>query len=98
MTSLFSLGRTTTFDTSVSLLHNLRVATAILNTTQEPIESELTNQVEYDMDEQDQEWLDLVNEDRRKGQVGPVSSEIFEIMMDRLEKEWFELVCLEEKS
>lgn len=98
MTSRFSLGRTTTFDTSVSLLHKLIVATAILNTTQEPIESELTNQVEYDMDEQDQEWLDLVNEDRRKGQVGPVSSEIFEIMMDRLEKEWFELVCLEETS
>ena len=44
------------------------------------------------MDEQDQEWLDLVNEDRKKAQVGPVSPEIFEIMMDRLEKEWFELV------
>ncbi|KAF8586044.1 hypothetical protein K439DRAFT_1659937 [Ramaria rubella] len=58
----------------------------------EPIESELTNQVEYDMDEQDQEWLDLVNEERKKAQVGPVSSEIFEIMMDRLEKEWFELM------
>lgn len=56
------------------------------------MESEVTNQVEYDMDEQDQEWLDLVNEDRKKAQVGPVSSEIFEIMMDRLEKEWFELV------
>lgn len=50
-------------------------------------------QVEYDMDEQDQEWLDLVNEERKKSQVGPVSSEIFEILMDRLEKEWFELVC-----
>ena len=58
----------------------------------EPVESELTNQVEYDMDEQDQEWLDLVNDDRRKAQVGTVSPEVFEIMMDRLEKEWFELV------
>lgn len=45
------------------------------------------------MDEQDQEWLDLINEDRKRAQVGSVSSEIFEIMMDRLEKEWFELVC-----
>jgi NuA3 HAT complex component NTO1 len=44
------------------------------------------------MDEQDQEWLDLVNEERKKAQVGPISPEIFEIMMDRLEKEWFELV------
>lgn len=59
----------------------------------EPLESELSAQVEYDMDEQDQEWLDLVNEERKKAQVGPVSSEIFEILMDRLEKEWFELVC-----
>ncbi|GJJ11325.1 hypothetical protein Clacol_005557 [Clathrus columnatus] len=64
----------------------------------EPLESELSVQVEYDMDEQDQEWLDLINEERRKAQVGPVSSEIFEVLMDRLEKEWFELMKRVPKS
>ncbi|TXT09055.1 hypothetical protein VHUM_02529 [Vanrija humicola] len=58
----------------------------------EPIESELAVQVEYDMDEQDQEWLDAVNASRKKDQSGPVSYEVFEIIMDRLEKEWFNLI------
>nr|XP_019009832.1 NuA3 HAT complex component NTO1 [Kwoniella pini CBS 10737]OCF48613.1 NuA3 HAT complex component NTO1 [Kwoniella pini CBS 10737] len=57
----------------------------------EPIESELAVQVEYDMDEQDQEWLDAVNAERKKDQSGPISYEIFEILMDKLEKEWFNL-------
>ena len=92
MTSHSSLGLTITFDTLVRLSHKLQVGLKALKAKQEPMESELTNQVEYDMDEQDQEWLDLINEDRKKAQVGPVSSEVFEIMMDRLEKEWFELV------
>jgi NuA3 HAT complex component NTO1 len=73
----------------------------------EPIESELAVQVEYDMDEQgesrylgvigiswslDQEWLDSVNAERQKEQSGPISYEVFEIIMDKLEKEWFNLV------
>lgn len=74
----------------------------------EPIESELAVQVEYDMDEQgqlmcplsqgrelndaDQEWLDAVNAERQKEQMGAISYEIFEIIMDKLEKEWFNLV------
>lgn len=40
----------------------------------------------------DQEWLDAVNAERRKEQLDQVSYETFEIIMDRLEKEWFELV------
>ncbi|KAK8843325.1 hypothetical protein IAR55_006980 [Kwoniella newhampshirensis] len=55
----------------------------------EPIESELAIQVEYDMDEQDQEWLDAINAERKKDQSGPISYEVFEIIMDKLEKEWF---------
>ncbi|WWD21160.1 hypothetical protein CI109_105643 [Kwoniella shandongensis] len=55
----------------------------------EPIESELAVQVEYDMDEQDQEWLDAINAERKKDQSGPISYEVFEIIMDKLEKEWF---------
>ncbi|KAG6825753.1 hypothetical protein H0H92_002556 [Tricholoma furcatifolium] len=57
----------------------------------EPLESELAKQVEYDMDEQDREWLDTVNEERRKEQMTKISYEVFEIVMDRLEKEWFDL-------
>ncbi|KAH8110728.1 hypothetical protein DFH11DRAFT_1618277 [Phellopilus nigrolimitatus] len=57
----------------------------------EPLESELAVQVEYDMDEQDQEWLDAVNNERRADQLNKVSYEAFEIIMDRLEKEWFDL-------
>ncbi|KAL7415662.1 PHD-zinc-finger like domain-containing protein, partial [Mrakia frigida] len=60
----------------------------------EPIESELKNQVEYDMDEQDQEWLDDLNRERKKEQSDPISYELFEIVMDRFEKEWFDLTKL----
>ncbi|KAH9987165.1 PHD-zinc-finger like domain-containing protein [Russula compacta] len=57
----------------------------------EPLESELAVQVEYDMDEQDQEWLDALNFERKKEQLDKISYEAFEIVMDRLEKEWFDL-------
>lgn len=40
----------------------------------------------------DQEWLDVVNVERKKEQLNAVSYETFEIVMDRLEKEWFDLV------
>ncbi|KAE9396917.1 hypothetical protein BT96DRAFT_921842 [Gymnopus androsaceus JB14] len=57
----------------------------------EPIEADLARQVEYDMDEQDKEWLDTLNVERKKDHVDKISYEIFEIIMDRLEKEWFDL-------
>ncbi|KAI0683939.1 hypothetical protein BC835DRAFT_1392543 [Cytidiella melzeri] len=57
----------------------------------EPLESDLAQQVEYDMDEQDREWLESVNADRRKEQLDKVSYEVFEIVMDKLEKEYFDL-------
>lgn len=40
----------------------------------------------------DEEWLIAVNADRKKMQVDTVSYETFEIIMDRLEKEWYNLV------
>lgn len=40
----------------------------------------------------DQAWLDTYNAERKKDQCGPISYEIFEIIMDKLEKEWFNLV------
>ncbi|KAK7031458.1 Bromodomain and phd finger-containing protein 3 [Favolaschia claudopus] len=57
----------------------------------EPLEIDLERQVEYDMDEQDQEWLDAVNADRKHQQLDKISYEIFEVVMDRLEKDWFHL-------
>ncbi|KAI8449830.1 hypothetical protein BY996DRAFT_6418015 [Phakopsora pachyrhizi] len=57
----------------------------------QPGEEELDRRCEYDMDEQDQEWLNLLNADRKKMGHEPVSCELFEIVMDRLEKEWFNL-------
>ena len=46
------------------------------------------------MDEQDAEWLEAVNQERRKEQLDHITPETFEIIMDRLEKEWFDLVCM----
>ncbi|KAF6753376.1 bromodomain and PHD finger-containing protein 3 [Ephemerocybe angulata] len=57
----------------------------------EPLEIDLARQVEYDMDEQDEEWLEAVNIERKKEHMDRVSAETFEIIMDRLEKEWFDL-------
>lgn len=58
----------------------------------EPIEAELATLVEYDMDEQDKEWVDALNEERHKQLLDKISYELFEVIMDKLEKEWFELV------
>ncbi|KAG1812873.1 PHD-zinc-finger like domain-containing protein [Suillus subaureus] len=57
----------------------------------EPLEKDLAIQVEYDMDDQDQEWLDAVNVERKRDQLNAVTYETFEIIMDRLEKEYFDL-------
>ncbi|TBU24142.1 hypothetical protein BD311DRAFT_702623 [Dichomitus squalens] len=57
----------------------------------EPLESDLAVQVEYDMDEQDQEWVDALNAERKAQHLDKITYETFEIVMDRLEKEWFDL-------
>ncbi|XP_006888088.1 PREDICTED: bromodomain-containing protein 1 [Elephantulus edwardii] len=48
---------------------------------------ELDNEVEYDMDEEDYAWLDIVNEKRKGDCVSVVSQHMFEFLMDRFEKE-----------
>nr|XP_058938025.1 bromodomain-containing protein 1 isoform X3 [Kogia breviceps] len=47
---------------------------------------ELDNEVEYDMDEEDYAWLEIVNEKRRGDCVAAVSQSAFEFLMDRFEK------------
>ncbi|XP_077939139.1 bromodomain-containing protein 1 isoform X1 [Gasterosteus aculeatus] len=48
---------------------------------------ELDEEVEYDMDEEDYAWLEIVNEKRRSEGVSQVSFNLFEFLMDRFEKE-----------
>uniref|UniRef100_A0A5F9CFJ1 Bromodomain containing 1 n=1 Tax=Oryctolagus cuniculus TaxID=9986 RepID=A0A5F9CFJ1_RABIT len=48
---------------------------------------ELDNEVEYDMDEEDYAWLEIVNEKRRGDCVAAVPQSMFEFLMDRFEKE-----------
>ncbi|XP_036375907.1 bromodomain-containing protein 1 isoform X1 [Megalops cyprinoides] len=50
---------------------------------------ELDEEVEYDMDEEDYAWLELVNDKRRSEGFSQVSPNVFEFLMDRLEKEAF---------
>ena len=47
--------------------------------------------VEYDMDEQDQKWLEEYNINRKADQVEPIKPAIFEITMTKIEKEWHAL-------
>ncbi|XP_063797061.1 peregrin isoform X2 [Pseudophryne corroboree] len=48
---------------------------------------ELDEEVEYDMDEEDYIWMDIMNERRKTEGVNTIPQEIFEYLMDRLEKE-----------
>ncbi|KAE8296651.1 Bromodomain-containing protein 1 [Larimichthys crocea] len=50
---------------------------------------ELDEEVEYDMDEEDYAWLELINEKRKSEGISQVSHNLFEFLMDRFEKESF---------
>lgn len=55
----------------------------------EKTEEELDEETEYDMDEEDYAWLDLVNEKRRNEGFSQVSYNVFEFLVDRFEKELY---------
>jgi hypothetical protein len=42
----------------------------------------------------DEAWLRLLNAERKKEGLGSLSTDLFENMMDQIEKLWFDLVCL----
>ncbi|XP_041819847.1 bromodomain-containing protein 1 isoform X1 [Chelmon rostratus] len=63
----------------------------------EKTEEELDEETEYDMDEEDYSWLDLVNEKRRSEGVSQVSHNVFEFLVDRFEKELY-LESLDQSS
>ncbi|KAG5667684.1 hypothetical protein PVAND_015656 [Polypedilum vanderplanki] len=48
---------------------------------------ELDGEVEYDVDEEDTTWLEVINEKRRETNLSAVSVETLELLIDRLEKE-----------
>ena len=47
--------------------------------------------VEYDMDEQDDMWLEQYNAQRKANELEAITREIFEITMTKIEKEWHAL-------
>ncbi|KAK3075898.1 hypothetical protein LTR53_000327 [Teratosphaeriaceae sp. CCFEE 6253] len=51
----------------------------------------VVGRVEYDMDEQDVEWLNEINEQRRAEGVDAIKPAIFEIIMTQIEKEYHAL-------
>lgn len=55
----------------------------------EMTEEELDEETEYDMDEEDYAWLDLVNDKRRSEGMSQVSHNVFEFLIDRFEKELY---------
>lgn len=50
---------------------------------------ELDETVEYDMDEEDFSWLELINKKRQKDNLSIIPADTFELLMDRLEKECY---------
>ncbi|XP_069485346.1 bromodomain-containing protein 1 [Ambystoma mexicanum] len=49
--------------------------------------AELDKEVEYDMDEEDYAWLEIINDKRKGDSLSLVSQNLFEFLMDRFEKE-----------
>lgn len=47
--------------------------------------------VEYDMDEQDDMWLEHYNRQRKGAELETITREVFEITMTKIEKEWHAL-------
>lgn len=47
--------------------------------------------VEYDMDEQDEKWLEDYNSKRKEDQLEPIKPAVFEITLTKIEKEWYAL-------
>ncbi|KAI1452265.1 bromodomain and PHD finger-containing protein [Annulohypoxylon moriforme] len=56
-----------------------------------PQPTNILGRVEYDMDEQDDMWLEAYNAHRRSQGLNPVTREVFEITITKIEKEWHAL-------
>ena len=79
-------------DVEVTALDNLECSEAPVRDSVyfryiEQSAEEMDEMVEYDMDEEDSQWLLLINEERKMEGLTSVPQEAFELLMDRLEKE-----------
>ena len=54
-----------------------------------PTSSHYDTVVEYDMDEQDVAWLAIYNQERKNHNLPEITESVFEVMIDRIEKEWY---------
>lgn len=73
-------------DVRIRLLDAPARPTAYFRFIEQTVE-DLDEMVEYDMDEEDYAWLEIINEQRKSEGSASVSQEIVEMLMDRLEKE-----------
>lgn len=56
-----------------------------------PVGAVAVGRVEYDMDEQDDKWLEALNLQRKKEDVESIKPAIFEVTITQIEKEWHAL-------
>ncbi|KAF7543537.1 hypothetical protein G7Z17_g10662 [Cylindrodendrum hubeiense] len=59
--------------------------------SEEHVPSTRIGRVEYDMDEQDDMWLEQYNSQRKQYELEEITREVFEITMTKIEKEWHAL-------
>ncbi|KAI9468386.1 hypothetical protein BX667DRAFT_503411 [Coemansia mojavensis] len=55
-------------------------------------EKDLAERVEYDLDDVDREWLARLNQQRVAQGHTEISGKLLEVILDHIEKEWFDLV------
>jgi len=59
--------------------------------SEEPPRQAVVFNVEYDMDEQDERWLEMHNARRKEEQAEPIKPALFEITMTQIEREYYAL-------
>ncbi|CAP68996.1 uncharacterized protein PODANS_7_9540 [Podospora anserina S mat+] len=66
---------------------------AVVSAAGDPVQhtAGVVGRVEYDMDEQDDMWLEDLNSRRKATELDPITREIFEITITKIEKEWHAL-------
>ncbi|KAL5115947.1 hypothetical protein ACEQ8H_006169 [Pleosporales sp. CAS-2024a] len=64
---------------------------ALQTETDGPATAVAIGRVEYDMDEQDDRWLEAINMQRKEEQQPPIKPAMFEVTITQIEKEWHAL-------
>jgi NuA3 HAT complex component NTO1 len=64
---------------------------ALQTETDGPASAVAVGRVEYDMDEQDDRWLESLNMQRKEESIVPIKPAMFEVTITQIEKEWHAL-------